>query len=93
MLTHCVRFAHFRQSPTLLHSYALTLLLGISYISYTPTIYIYIPIYDVVVAQGKVGPNALLAKHGGSSSFGQSEYLVYKESQSTIRYVVRMRFA
>jgi len=47
---------------------------------------------DVVVPQGQVGPNPLLAKHGGSSSFDQSEYLVYKESQCTIRYVIKMRF-
>jgi poly [ADP-ribose] polymerase len=48
--------------------------------------------HSVVVPQGKVGPNALLKEHGGSSSYSQSEYLVYKESQVRIRYVLKLHF-
>ena len=48
---------------------------------------------DVVVPQGKPIPNPLLKKnHGGTSSFSQSEYLLYKESQCRIRYVLKMEF-
>lgn len=47
---------------------------------------------DVTVPQGTVKPNPLLAANGGSSSYSQSEYLVYKESQVRIRYVIQMKF-
>ena len=60
---------------------------------------------DVVVPQGPVKPNPLVAEkcgEGSSSSFAQSEYLVYREDQVrisddlphqvTIRYVLKMRF-
>ena len=43
----------------------------------------------VTVPLGAVKPNPLAA---GGTSFSQSEYLVYKESQVRIRYVVRMHF-
>ena len=58
---------------------------------------------DVAVPQGKPMPNKdpALAKmqgsswggtwgssHGGSSSFQQSEYLVYRESQARLRYII-----
>ena len=46
----------------------------------------------VKVAQGTVKPNPLLKAHGGHSQYSQSEYLVYKESQCTIRYVLKMKF-
>lgn len=48
---------------------------------------------SVTIPQGKVMANPDLGKHGGSSSFSQSEYLVYKESQCRIRYVLQMKFA
>lgn len=48
---------------------------------------------SVVVPQGKPVVNPLLAGHGGRSSFSQSEYLVYKESQCRIRYVLKMDFS
>ena len=47
----------------------------------------------VVVPQGKPVANPLLTNHGGRSSFSQSEYLVYKESQCRIRYVLKMDFS
>lgn len=47
---------------------------------------------DVVVPQGKPLKSKLLASQGGSSSFTQSEYLVYKESQACIRYVLKMKW-
>jgi poly [ADP-ribose] polymerase len=46
----------------------------------------------VTVPQGAVKSNPLLAAHGGSSSYSQSEYLVYSESQVRIRYVIQMKF-
>ena len=47
----------------------------------------------VAVPQGKVKPNAKLADVSGqTSSFAQSEYLIYKESQCRIRYVLKMKF-
>ena len=42
----------------------------------------------MTVPQGTVEKNPA----GGSSSFAQSEYLVYKESQCRIRYVLKMKF-
>ena len=50
-------------------------------------------VQEVCVPQGKVGPNphASIAK-GKSTSFGQSEYLVYSETQVRIRYVLKMNF-
>lgn len=47
---------------------------------------------EVVVPQGKVVPNPALKGAGGTTSYSQSEYLVYKESQVTIRYVLKMEF-
>ena len=47
---------------------------------------------EVVVPQGKVVPNPALKGAGGTTSYSQSEYLVYKESQATIRYVLKMEF-
>jgi poly [ADP-ribose] polymerase len=51
---------------------------------------------DVVVPQGAVKPNPLAAekcdKGTSSSSFSQSEYLIYNEAQCTIRYVLKMKF-
>ena len=44
--------------------------------------------HEVTVPQGTVEKNPA----GGSSSFAQSEYLVYKESQCRIRYVLKMKF-
>jgi len=43
---------------------------------------------DVVVPQGKAIP---MSKYS-HSSFSQSEYLVYKESQCRIRYLLRLKF-
>jgi hypothetical protein len=43
----------------------------------------------VTVPQGTVKPNPAMK---GSSSYSQSEYLVYNEEQVRIRYVVRMKF-
>ncbi len=43
---------------------------------------------EVVVPQGKVVHNP---KFKGKSSFNQSEYLIYKESQVRIRYVLKLR--
>lgn len=43
----------------------------------------------VTVPQGKVAANPACK---GGSSFSQSEYLLYKESQVRIRYVIRMKF-
>ena len=40
---------------------------------------------QVVVPQGKPGPNPALKKHGGSSSYSQSEYLIYNEDAVRIR--------
>ena len=45
----------------------------------------------VVVPQGKVAVNRRDSGAAGSS-FAQSEYLVYRESQCRIRYVIKMRF-
>ncbi len=42
---------------------------------------------DVSVPQGKPIPTSL-----SSSNFWQSEYLVYKESQTRIRYLLKMQF-
>lgn len=44
----------------------------------------------VTVPQGKVVANPELA--GGTSSFSQSEYLVYDAAQVRIRYVIKMKF-
>lgn len=44
--------------------------------------------HDVTVPQGRVEGNPA----GSSSSFSQSEYLVYNESQCRIRYVLKMKF-
>ena len=41
----------------------------------------------VVVPQGKV-----ISTKYSSSSFSQSEYLVYKESQNTMRYLLKLTF-
>ena len=43
---------------------------------------------EVVVPQGKPKNNPA----GSGSHFGQSEYLVYKESQNRIRYLLLMDF-
>jgi poly [ADP-ribose] polymerase len=45
---------------------------------------------SVVFPQGKVVPNPV--KGADASSYSQSEYLVYKESQCRIRYVLKMKF-
>ena len=45
---------------------------------------------QVVVPQGKPIPNP--HPSAKESSFGQSEYLVYKESQCRIRYVLKLAF-
>lgn len=45
--------------------------------------------HAVVVPQGQVKKNPALK---GQSSFSQSEYLVYNESQCRIRYVIKMHF-
>jgi poly [ADP-ribose] polymerase len=42
----------------------------------------------VVVPQGKA-----IRTTYTSSSFSQSEYLVYKESQNRIRYLLKMKFS
>ena len=42
---------------------------------------------EVVVPQGKPLPQSKFS----SSNFSQSEYLVYKESQNRIRYLLKMR--
>ncbi len=42
---------------------------------------------EVVVPQGKV-----INTKFSSSSFWQSEYLIYKESQNTIRYLLKLTF-
>lgn len=47
---------------------------------------------EVIIPQGKPINNPALKKHGGSSSYSQSEYLLYNESQVRIRYVIKMRF-
>lgn len=44
----------------------------------------------VTVPQGTVKPNPL--PEAQSSSYSQSEYLVYRESQCRIRYVLKMKF-
>jgi len=44
----------------------------------------------VVVPQGKVIKNPAVG--AATSSYSQSEYLVYKESQCRIRYVLKMKF-
>jgi len=46
--------------------------------------------HSVTVPQGTVKPNP--DKGAKSSSFNQSEYLVYDESQVRIRYVLQMEF-
>jgi len=43
---------------------------------------------DVVVPQG----NPVTVKKFSGSSFSQSEYLIYKESQNRIRYLLRLEF-
>lgn len=43
---------------------------------------------EVVVPQGKAIPNPGVTQ----TSFSQSEYLVYKESQVRIRYLLKMKF-
>ena len=43
---------------------------------------------EVVVPQGKPKSNP----EGSGSHFGQSEYLIYKESQNRIRYLLLMDF-
>ena len=43
---------------------------------------------DVIVPQGKPIENP----EGKDSNFSQSEYLVYKESQNRIRYLLLMDF-
>ena len=45
--------------------------------------------HEVTIPQGKVIQNPALK---GSTSYGQSEYLVYDESHVRIRYVIRMKF-
>jgi len=47
---------------------------------------------QVCIPQGKVGDNPALKKHGGSTSYSQSEYLLYNEKAVRIRYVIRMKF-
>lgn len=47
---------------------------------------------QVVVPVGKPIQNPKLKDHGGQTSFSQSEYLLYKESQCRIRYVLKMEF-
>ena len=42
----------------------------------------------VAVPQGKPLPT----QHSNSSSFSQSEYLVYQESQTRIRYMLQLKF-
>jgi len=42
---------------------------------------------DVTVPQGKP-----ISTSFASSNFSQSEYLVYKESQTRIRYLLKMKF-
>jgi poly [ADP-ribose] polymerase 2/3/4 len=47
----------------------------------------------VVFPQGKVIPSPILAEQGfTTSAYSQSEYLVYDETQVTIRYVLKMNF-
>jgi poly [ADP-ribose] polymerase len=43
---------------------------------------------EVAVPQGK----PIQTEHSGKSSFSQSEYLIYKESQARIRYMLKMQF-
>jgi len=45
--------------------------------------------HQVVFPQGKVVANPALQ---GSTSFSQSEYLIYNENRVRIRYVIKMRF-
>jgi len=45
---------------------------------------------SVIVPQGKVKPNKEVGN--GHTSYSQSEYLVYDESQVRIRYVLQMEF-
>lgn len=44
---------------------------------------------DVTVPVGK----PVRQKEWSSSSFGKSEYLVYKESQARLRYMLKFSFA
>jgi len=44
--------------------------------------------HDVIVPQGKPISQA----QWNTSSFSQSEYLVYKESQARIRYLLKLQF-
>ena len=45
---------------------------------------------SVVIPQGLPKPNPRLL--GRKSEFTQSEYLVYKESQVRIRYIIKMKW-